>query len=60
MELEVLDRYIIKSCGSLNEHNELVEEKIKKLKPEYYTVETELIRLSWRTTITVMEAKGKI
>lgn len=57
MELEVLEQYLVESGGELEEHHKLIEEKIKELEPEYYTVETELIRLLWRTTITVMQAK---
>ena len=57
MELEILDRYLVESSGELEEHNKLIEEKVKELEPEYYTVDTELIRLLWRTTITVMEEK---
>lgn len=57
MELEVLEHYLVESSGELDEHNRLIEEKIKELELEYYTVETDLIRLLWRTTITVMEAK---
>lgn len=57
MELEVLEHYLVESGGELEEHYKLIEEKIKELEPEYYTVETNLIRLLWRTTITVMEEK---
>lgn len=57
MELEILDRYLVESGGELEEHYKLIEEKVKELEPEYYTVDTELIRLLWRTTITVMEEK---
>ena len=57
MELEVLEHYLVESSGELEEHQQLIEEKIKELEPEYYTVETDLIRLLWRTTITVMEEK---
>ena len=57
MELEVLDRYIVEGGDSLEDHKKLIDEKIKELEPEYYTVETDLIRLLWRTIITVMEVK---
>lgn len=57
MELEVLEHYLVESCGELEEHNRLITEKVKELEPKYYTVETDLIRLLWRTTITVMEEK---
>lgn len=57
MELEILDSYIVESYGELEEHNEKIAEKISELEPEYYTVETDLIRLLWRTKITVMSSK---
>lgn len=57
MELEVLDRYVVEGGEELEEHNKLIHKKINELEPEYYTIETDLIRLLWRTTITVMEAR---
>ena len=33
------------------------DEKVKELEPEYYTVDTDLIRLLWRTKIIVMKSK---
>lgn len=54
MELEILDEIIVESSGELEEHNSLVEEKIKKANPKYYAVETDLIRLLWRTKIFIM------
>lgn len=57
MELEVIDRYIVEGGNDLEDHNKLIEEKIKELEPEYFAIETDLIRLLWRTTITVMEMK---
>lgn len=57
MELEVLENYIVEGGDSLEYHKKLIDEKVKELEPEYYTVETDLICLLWRTTITVMEAK---
>ena len=55
MELEILDTYIIESCGDLEEHQKLIDEKVKELEPEYYTVDTDLIRLLWKTKIIVMD-----
>lgn len=57
MELEILDTYIIESCGDLEEHQKLIDEKVKELEPEYYTVDTDLIRLLWKTKIIVMKSK---
>ena len=57
MELEVLEHYLVEGGDRLEDHKKLIDEKIKELEPEYYTVETDLIRLLWRTIITVMEAK---
>lgn len=57
MELEVLECYFVEGGDSLEDHKELIDKKVKELEPEYYTVKTDLIRLLWRTTITVMEAK---
>lgn len=57
MELEVLDSYIVESSGDLEEHNKKIAEKIHQLEPEYYTVETDIIRVVWRSKITVMSSK---
>lgn len=57
MELEVLDSYIIESSGDLEEHNKKIAEKIQQLEPQYYTVETDIIRVVWRSKITVMSSK---
>ena len=57
MELEILDTYIVESCGDLEEHQKLIDEKVKELEPEYYTVDTNLIRLLWKTKIIVMKSK---
>ena len=55
--LEILDTYIVESCGDLEEHQKLIDEKVKELDPEYYTVDTDLIRLLWKTKIIVMKSK---
>lgn len=57
MELEVLDSYIIDSSGDLEDHNKKVAEKIQQLEPEYYTVETNIIRVVLKSKITVMGSK---
>ena len=57
MELEILDAYIVESCGDLEEHQKLIDEKVEELDPEYYTVDTDLIRLLWKTKIIVMKSK---
>ena len=54
MRLEIIEVVVVEGYENLEEHNKLVEEEIKKLNPEYYTVETDLVRLVWRTEITVM------
>lgn len=57
MELEVLDSYIVESSGDLEEHNKKIAEKIQQLEPEYYTIETDIIRVVCRSKITVMSSK---
>lgn len=57
MELEILDSYIVESSGELEEHYKKISEKIQKLKPEYYVVRTDLIRVVWRSEIIVMSSK---
>ena len=55
MRLEIIDTIIIESCGDLEAHNKLVDEAIEKAKPNYYAVETDLIRLLWSTKIFIMK-----
>ena len=57
MELEILDSYIVESSGELEEHYKKISEKIQNLKPEYYVVRTDLIRVVWRSEIIVMSSK---
>lgn len=55
MELTIIDTITIESCGSYEEHLELIRENIEKECPEYYTVQTELCRLLWQSEIIIME-----
>ena len=57
MELEILDSYIVESSGDLEDHNKKIAEKIQQLEPEYYAVETDIIRVVWRSKISVMGSK---
>ena len=54
MELYIVDTYVIETLENMNEHEELVKQKIDELNPEYYTVDTDVIRTVFRTTITTM------
>ena len=54
MELYIVDTYVIETLENINEHEELVKQKIDELNPEYYTVDTDVIRTVFRTTITTM------
>ena len=56
MRLEKVQEVIVESSGEYEEHIKKVEEKIKELNPEYYIVDTDIIRVVLRTTITVLES----
>ena len=57
MELEKVDEFIIETYGDLEEHQKEIEEKIRELEPEYYTVDTDLMCTMWISTIEIMEKK---
>jgi hypothetical protein len=56
MELEIIDTYEIQTLGNSEEHEQKIREVINRLKPEYYTVSTNVEICVWVSTITVMES----
>lgn len=56
MQLNIVDEIIIETYGGLEEHNNKVDKKIKELKPEFYSITTDIIITVWQTKIIIMES----
>lgn len=57
MELEIINVVEMKSKYDEEKHNRMVKEKIKKINPEYYSIQTKYICWEYITLIVVYGKK---
>ena len=57
MELEKVDVFLVKTCGSYEQHMQNVEKEILKLEPEYYFLENYTESNSFVTRIVVFQER---